>query len=115
LKRIDAKSKELILAALKATKSSINHINAGVCGNVADRLARNTNNIKDLVKANEEWQRFTWTFLHKWPKSNHDRAYPIPGGIDTYEEHYDEGTLWVGEQSELRTELICKLIENLKG
>lgn len=51
---------------------------------------------------------------NQWEKSSKDHKFPV-SGFDAYKEHRKNGTLWVGEQYELRTELICKLIENLKG
>lgn len=86
-----------MLEILKAVRIGRRNPLVGICGNLygLDYL-----DFLDLAK--------------KWPKHSGERRCPIPGGIKAYEMHRERGTLWQGEQLQLRLELLDFVIGELE-
>ena len=88
---------ETLEAKIKKGKKHFN-IDCGICENVSIIANKYfTFQIKELVK---DWKHFSG-----------DLVYPI-GGIDDYNHHKMNETLWQGEQLKLRMDLIKFLKKN---
>lgn len=96
-----------------ADEGKVGDLRKGICNNI-DNLLWDTRTTDDSYReasvffdthvADVMWPR--------WPKFSGSVAYPIPGGHDVYYDMY-EGGYWVGEQGELRRELLQFTIEQL--
>lgn len=73
----------------------------GVCDNVCDIVDIHPGRLEPLFEG--------------WPHHSVDRKFPVPGGWQTYCQAKDEGTLWTGEQGELRQDLMAHVLNRVNA
>lgn len=104
---------KFIIKTLKIIRIKPYSIEYGICGNFSQYVA---DNIIDKIYSEEIHMHFRISLdcaVSEWSKYSEDLMFPI-GGYSEYKFHKFEGTLWVGEQRELRLELIDLMIANLE-
>ena len=104
---------EIVIEVLTMIRVKPYSVLQGICSNFSDYL---NDRISDILVWYDIWKIFQNTLeavCCEWDKYSGDKVFPISGhGI--YNTHGQVGSLWKGEQLELRIELIDLMLKYLE-
>lgn len=85
----------------------------GICGNINEALPWRRLRGYEL---SHQCRNIFYAAIARWPKHSGSVTFPVPGGMDAYEDHQRAGDQWNArsEYGQLRFELLDWIIEETK-